>query len=210
MLKIVCAAATAAAAACLITLPNQMPQTKPSSSIRAAKSGRTDAAYARTCSHDFSAASSDAKSRFGSSDARPNCKGHYLPSGGRVSPVGAAGVHVLPVTINGVSGHFVLDTGAAYVSITSELAAKARVVKHGSQLLKTVGGTVRADVAYADSIAVGRAKAEDVIVSVISSESDPFPAHTDGLLGMSFLDRFKIDVSQNGLVLTPITGRELF
>ena len=200
MFKIACAVAASAVVACLITLPNRVPQIDASSSTRVAKSERADAGFARTCSHNFSVVSS-----LGSSDE--NCKGQYLPSTGRVPLLGAAGVHIIPVTINRVPGHFVLDTGAAYVSITSEFAAKAGIVKFENRLLKTVGGTVRADVGYANSITVDRAEAEGVVVAVIPSGTNPFPEHTDGLLGMSFLARFRIDLSQNGLTLTPIRAR---
>jgi clan AA aspartic protease (TIGR02281 family) len=200
MFKIACAnVAAAMVAACLVTLLNQPPQIDLSASIPVGKSDRLDTEVVRICSHSLSVMSSDIKSTLVSSRVNP-----HLPAIGRVSLFDAAGVHILPVTINGVSGRFVLDTGAAYVSLTSELAAKAGIVKFENKLMKTVGGTLNAGVAYADSIAVDRAEAKDVVVAVIPSEINPFPDHTDGLLGMSFLARFKIELSQSGLTLSPI------
>jgi clan AA aspartic protease (TIGR02281 family) len=207
MLKIVSAVAASALVACLVTLPDQGTQIDASSSTPVTKSDRADLVSARICSDNVSAVSHGAKNTAVSRDDKTYCGRLHSSAVGRVPLVGAGGVHVIPVTINGVSGRFVLDTGAAYVSLTSELAAKARIVKFGNQLFKTVGGTVRADVGYADTIAVDQAEAERVIVAVIPRESNPFPEHTDGLLGMTFLARFKIDLSQNGLILTPMQLR---
>ena len=204
MYKITCAVAISAVMAGLITLPDQVLQVGVSLLTHVAEPNRAETDITEVPSHNLPVQGSEAQSTLGSVDDRPNCNGQYLSSSGRMPLADAAGVHVLPVAINGIFGRFVLDTGAAYVSITPELATKARIAKSGTQLLKTVGGTMRADIAYANSIAVDRAKAEDVAVAVIPSESNPFPGSTDGLLGMSFLAHFKIDLSQNELILMPV------
>jgi ribosomal protein S18 acetylase RimI-like enzyme len=56
--------------------------------------------------------------------------------------------------------------------------------------------------AYASTISVGKAQAQGVPVAVIQGASDPFGARLDGLLGMSFLARFSVSVSQNTIELT--------
>jgi hypothetical protein len=44
-------------------------------------------------------------------------------------------------------------------------------------------------------------------VAVIRGAADPFGAKLDGLLGMSFLARFTVNVSQNSIELTAIPLR---
>jgi hypothetical protein len=63
--------------------------------------------------------------------------------------------------------------------------------------MKTVGGSAFADLAYATTVAVGKAVAQGVAVAVIRGATDPFGNRLDGLLGMSFLARFKLNVSQS-------------
>ena len=134
------------------------------------------------------------------------CETHYSHGLAHVSFLGSTGVHILPVTVNGVPGKFVLDTGATYVSVTSEFAAKAKVnIEPGNQLtMQTASGTVPAVVGYANSVTLDRAEAQGVALAVMQGRSDPFGNRMDGLLGMSFLARFKMDLSQDGLTLTSI------
>jgi predicted aspartyl protease len=73
--------------------------------------------------------------------------------------------------------------------------------------LKTVGGASVADVGYATSINVGGAVARGVVVAVLRGTANPLGGRLDGLLGMSFLSRFKVNLSQNGVYLTPIPLR---
>jgi predicted aspartyl protease len=72
------------------------------------------------------------------------------------------GVPTLVAIIDGVTGNFLLDTGATYVAVTPAFASKARLnVETGTQLpMKTVGGTAFADLAYATTVAVGKAEAQ--------------------------------------------------
>jgi aspartyl protease family protein len=111
--------------------------------------------------------------------------------------------------VNGVAGNFILDSGATYVAVTPEFSAKAKInVEVASQLpMTTVGGTAVADLGYATTISVGNAEAQGVPVAVIRCRSDPFGGRLDGLLGMSFLARFKVILSQDGIELTAIPLR---
>ncbi len=72
--------------------------------------------------------------------------------------------------------------------------------------MKTAGGFTAADVGYANIITVGNAQADGVVVAVIHG-TDPFGGHLDGLLGMSFIARFNMVVSQDGIQLTAIALR---
>jgi clan AA aspartic protease (TIGR02281 family) len=113
------------------------------------------------------------------------------------------GLNTLVVVVNGVPGNFLLDTGATYVAVTPDFASKAKLkLEAGTQLtMKTVGGSGFADLGYATTISVGKAQAQGVPVAVIRGTADPFGARLDGLLGMSFLARFTINVSQNSIEL---------
>jgi clan AA aspartic protease (TIGR02281 family) len=137
-----------------------------------------------------------------------SCEARHARGVSRVAFSGGAGVHTLPVSVNGVVGNFILDTGATFVSVTSRFAARAKVnVEAGNQVvLKTVGGTSVAEVGYANSISVAQAEAQGVVVAVLQSPADPFGNRIDGLLGMSFLARFKVTVSPTTIELaaTPL------
>jgi predicted aspartyl protease len=137
------------------------------------------------------------------------CDAHYAKGVRRVPLLGSTDVHTLSVVINGVSGNFILDSGATYVATTPEFAAKAKIsIETRSQLpMKTVGGAVFADLGYATTISVGNAEAQGVAVAVIRGANDPFGRQLDGLLGMSFLARFNLRLSPDGIELTAIPLR---
>ena len=137
-----------------------------------------------------------------------HCDTRYATGTARVSLMGSDRVHTLAVTVNGVIGNFVLDTGASYVSVTRGFAVKAKLtLEAGNQvLMKTVSGITPAEVAYADKVEVGQAQAQGVVVAVLPTE-DAFGNHLDGLLGMSFLARFSLNVSQSGIELKALPLR---
>jgi predicted aspartyl protease len=138
-----------------------------------------------------------------------SCEVRYAQGVGRVPVLNTGGVRTIAASINGVSGNFVLDTGAEYVTITPEFSVKAKLkIEIGNEMpMKTAGGFSLADVGYANIISVGNAQAEGVVVAIIRGDDDPFGGHLDGLLGMSFLARFNTVVSQDGIQLTAIPLR---
>ncbi|MDO9298064.1 aspartyl protease family protein [Bradyrhizobium sp.] len=107
----------------------------------------------------------------------------------------------IDVTINGARARMILDTGATQVSITPEMAARARIVPDTSDLVevKVVGGLMQQASGYAQSIQVGSATAANVPILITIGSKDAFGPETDGLLGMSFLSRFTMTLS-TGLV----------
>jgi aspartyl protease family protein len=138
-----------------------------------------------------------------------NCHTHHASGFARVRFPGAVGVHTLSVVVNGVAGNFILDTGATYVAVTSDFAQRAKVMVEGANVIsmKTVGGVASAYLSHANKIVVGSAEAQGVAVAVIRGAVDPFGGRLDGLLGMSFLARFKVTLTQSGLELKAIPLR---
>jgi predicted aspartyl protease len=138
-----------------------------------------------------------------------NCDAHFARGTARVPFMGSADVHILSVLINGVLGNFILDTGATYVSVTTAFAERSKVSTEADNqiTMKTVGGIKVADMGHAGAVAVGRAEAFDVVVAVIRGDRDPFGQRLDGLLGMSYLARFDLKVSRNGIELTSLPVR---
>jgi tetratricopeptide (TPR) repeat protein len=137
------------------------------------------------------------------------CDVHYARGVGHVPLLDKTGVHALVVTVNGVAGNFILDSGAELVTLAPDFAAKANVaVETANQIpMKTAGGIAIADLGNANKISVGNAGADGVTVAIIRGSSDPFGGHLDGLLGMSFLARFNLHMSPDGIDLTVIPLR---
>jgi tetratricopeptide (TPR) repeat protein len=135
-----------------------------------------------------------------------SCDRRYAIGKTRVPFVGGSAVRTLTVVVNGVAGNLILDTGATFVSITSQFALKAKVATEpGNQvIMKTVGGKTLAEIGYANSVSVGKAEAKSVVTAVHHEDSNPFGNRVDGLLGMSFLSRFNIKLSPTAIELSAI------
>jgi clan AA aspartic protease (TIGR02281 family) len=101
------------------------------------------------------------------------------------------------VEINGVSGTFIIDTGASLVSMTSGYAkrAKVRVDEANRIRLQTANGSTEGLIGVARDIRMGRLQAKDVAAVVSIDNAASFGRDVDGLLGMSFLARYEIAVS---------------
>ena len=138
-----------------------------------------------------------------------SCDKRYATGTTRVPFVGGSAVRTLTVVVNGVAGNLILDTGATFVSITSQFAFKAKVAtESGNQvIMKTVGGKALAEIGYANSVSVGKAEAKGVVIAVHRDDSNPFGNRIDGLLGMSFLSRFNIKLSPTAIELAAIPIR---
>jgi clan AA aspartic protease (TIGR02281 family) len=99
--------------------------------------------------------------------------------------------------INGVSGTFIIDTGASLVSLTSSYAkrAKVRVDEADRVRLQSANGTTEGVMGVAQDIRLGRLRAKDVAAVVTIDNAASFGRDVDGLLGMPFLARYEIVVS---------------
>jgi clan AA aspartic protease (TIGR02281 family) len=103
-------------------------------------------------------------------------------------------VVTLSAVINGVTGAFILDTGATYVALTHEFAQKAKVDVDPQSVVKlmTANGIVDARRGRAKAIRVRTIEARDVSVVVHVNQKAGFGPRVNGLLGMSFLSRFNV------------------
>ena len=99
----------------------------------------------------------------------------------------------LPVVINGVRGTFIMDTGATFVTMNNAFAEKARVQidRESTVKMHTANGVVDGKRGHAATIQLRSLLAKDVVIVV---QSGPFGPGVDGLLGLSFLSRFKVSI----------------
>ncbi|HQU28999.1 MAG: retroviral-like aspartic protease family protein [Nitrospira sp.] len=117
------------------------------------------------------------------------------------------GVWVARVEFNDLhSAQLIVDTGATFTTISEDLAFDAGIGhapgKSGIQLF-TAGGNVQAEMALAKKIRVGNAGRKNVQVVIHTIPN--LPEGIDGLLGLSFFDRFLVHLDQSAqqLHLTP-------
>jgi len=110
---------------------------------------------------------------------------------------------VVPVTFNrALRAHLQLDTGASVTMVSSRIANKLGLSTLGSRRGVTVGGIITVPTARVNSLNVGGAEVNDMVVSI--HDFSPHP-RIDGLLGMDFLKHFlvSLDTHRKLLVLGP-------
>jgi clan AA aspartic protease (TIGR02281 family) len=102
----------------------------------------------------------------------------------------------LPVAINGVRGTFIMDTGATFVSMKRAFAEKAKVQidQNSNVKLQTANGEVNGKRGRAATVQLRSLQAKDVVVVVQTDGQSTYGNGIDGLLGLSFLSRFKISI----------------
>ena len=101
-------------------------------------------------------------------------------------PVGANGHVMLNAEVNGSPVHFMLDTGASFVTLTPEAAEAAGLAPSTlrfSASVSTANGVVRVAPVRLREMRLGQLTVEDVDAVVVET---PLPI---SLLGMSFLKR---------------------
>jgi clan AA aspartic protease (TIGR02281 family) len=131
-------------------------------------------------------------------------------SGEEVLPVARPGQTVaVSVSINGVQGRFILDTGATFVSLKRSFAQRAKVDVDESSSLKlaTANGITEAKRGHAKSVALKKLSARDVAVVVQTDDRATYGDKIDGLLGMSFLSRFELTINEKAVRLKARTRR---
>jgi len=110
---------------------------------------------------------------------------------------------VVPVTFNrALRAHLQLDTGASVTMVSSRIANNLRLSTLGSRRGVTVGGIITVPTARVNSVNVGGAEVNDMVVSI--HDFSPHP-RIDGLLGMDFLKHFlvSLDTHRKLLILGP-------
>ncbi|WP_249140220.1 MULTISPECIES: aspartyl protease family protein [Bradyrhizobium] len=110
---------------------------------------------------------------------------------------GQRNVVTVKAQINGVSGMFILDTGASYVSVRSTFASRAKIPDSGASeiTLVTANGQIKAKLAKADKVSLGKLEASNVPVAIQNVDDKSYGPGIDGLLGMSFLSRFDVQMA---------------
>jgi clan AA aspartic protease (TIGR02281 family) len=110
----------------------------------------------------------------------------------------------LPVSINGTRGVFLLDTGATFVSMKNSFAQKAKVQVDSNSIvrLNTANGANTARRGRAASIQLRSLQAKDVPIVVHDDIKGSFGEGVDGLLGMSFLSRFRLTIDARNVKIS--------
>lgn len=109
----------------------------------------------------------------------------------------------IKANINNVSlGHFVLDTGATYMSISRDMAEELGLdLRHTSKVpITTANGTIEVPKVILKSVKVNGLEARNVEATVMDFKST---SSFSGLLGLSFISRFR-------LTLDPMKGQMVF
>ena len=115
---------------------------------------------------------------------------------------------VLPGRINGEDvGAFLLDTGATFISISNAVAQRlgVRSAGNGTVRLVTASGVIEAPLAVLDEVNVGGAIAR--LVPAVIHDIPGLPPNVAGLLGMSFLERFRVNIDSLSGFLVLESGR---
>jgi clan AA aspartic protease (TIGR02281 family) len=119
------------------------------------------------------------------------------------------GVWVARVELNDFhEARLIVDTGATFTTISEDLAFDAGIQSESPNSrinLVTAGGRVQAELGVARRIRVGNTGRDDVRVVIHTIPN--LPDGIDGLLGLSFFDRFlvRLDHSNQQLHLSPRT-----
>ena len=115
---------------------------------------------------------------------------------------------VLPARINGETvGAFLLDTGATFISVSHAVAERLgiRSTENGTVRLVTASGVIEAPLAILDEVDVGGAVAR--YVPAVIHDLPGMPPNIVGLLGMSFLERFQVNLDITSGSLTLQSGK---
>src|SRR3990170_4538158 len=119
-------------------------------------------------------------------------------------PIQKRGAAILvPATLNGqASGYFILDTGATFTSVSRQAASRLGITSRGGSVnLATASGIIQAPLALLDEVDVAGATARNI--PTVIHDLPNVPPSIVGLLGLSFLERFRVslDLSSGVLVL---------
>jgi clan AA aspartic protease (TIGR02281 family) len=117
------------------------------------------------------------------------------------------GSALVPARVNGESvGMFILDTGASYTSVSTTVANRLGISTSGGAVVRlaTASGVIQAPLAVLDEIDVGGAVARHV--PVVVHDLPGMPSHVAGLLGMTFLERFRVNLDMGSSLLILESG----
>ena len=114
---------------------------------------------------------------------------------------------LVPGRVNGqLIGYFILDTGATFTSVSRAVAERLGVTSGGSTVrLVTASGAIQVPLTLLDELEVGGAAARHV--AAVVHDLPNVPSNVVGLLGLSFLERFKVNLNLSSGVLVLETGQ---
>ena len=113
---------------------------------------------------------------------------------------GQKNVVTVKAEINGVRGLFILDTGASYLTMRSSFADRAKIPQTETEItLITANGQTKAKLSKADKVMLGKLEAVNVPVAVQKIDEKSYGVGVDGLLGMSFLSRFEVQMAAGSI-----------
>ncbi|BCB59800.1 MULTISPECIES: TIGR02281 family clan AA aspartic protease [Halomonadaceae] len=107
-----------------------------------------------------------------------------------------AGHFEAPGRINGEPVTFLLDTGATYVAVPSELAERLRLEPGRRAWFNTANGRVEGNLTQLEEVALGGIRMSNVQGSI-----SPGMERDTVLLGMSFLNQLAIEIRGGEMVL---------
>jgi clan AA aspartic protease (TIGR02281 family) len=111
---------------------------------------------------------------------------------------------IVPVKVNGMPAHMIVDTGASRTVLSRRLAASAGIEMTDLHVVETANGKTLAFGGRAASVSVGDARLNNVPVFIEPSADSSLGNDSDGLLGLSFLGNFRTHLDGGWLVLEPI------
>jgi aspartyl protease family protein len=109
---------------------------------------------------------------------------------------GQKNVVAVKADINGVRGVFILDTGASYVTVKPSFAERAKIPPSTTEItMATANGLAKVKLSKADKVVLGKLEASSVPIAVQNADDKSYGIGVDGLLGMSFLSRFEVQMA---------------
>lgn len=110
-------------------------------------------------------------------------------------PVARDGHYYLEGAINGQPVTFLVDTGASYVSVASDVARRANLPEGVSGVFNTANGSVEGRIVRRQSVRADIFEISGISVAVMPGRSQ------FGLLGQNFLRHFSVSQADGKLVL---------
>jgi len=110
------------------------------------------------------------------------------------------GSMIVSGSVNGTPMRFIVDTGATLLAIPPQIATKAGLMDLPFETIttQTANGAVRVPKITIKSLTVEKIKSSQIAATILSvSPKDP----DLGLLGMSFLNQFKMTIDQDKKVI---------
>ena len=110
-------------------------------------------------------------------------------------PVARDGHYYLEGAINGQPVVFLIDTGASYVSVGSDVARRANLPEGVTGVFSTANGSVEGRIVRRQSVRADVFQISGISIAVMPGSS-PY-----GLLGQNFLRHFSVSQSDGKLIL---------